>query len=82
MNPKSVKFGFEITRYPNKKREKKLKFQFTLFMDLSIGLIITVGQKEHKMVNFEDTEDLKLRGAGFGLTSEDISLASRIMESN
>lgn len=76
---KAVKFTFEITRYPDKEGEKKIKIYFTLFIDDKVGLVITSSDKERKITVFEDVEDLKLRGRSFGLTSEDIMIAPRIL---
>lgn len=78
MNPTSVKFGFEITRYPNKKAKKKLSL--TLFMNDQIGLVISIGKRIYKMVYFDNLEDFINRGKEFGLTSEDIAFTSRIFK--
>lgn len=48
-------------------------------MDDSIGLVVTIGKKEYKMVTFSDIEELKTKAGGFTLTEEEIMFASRIL---
>ncbi len=75
-----VKSSFTLAHFPDKKRGRKIQFQFYLFLDDRIGLSITIGKKEYRMVTFHDMQDLQNRGAGFGLTSEDMLFTSRILQ--
>jgi len=78
----SIRLGFKITQHPNRKLEKTISFHFTVFTDDRIGLVVKIAKKEYQMVFFENMQDLKVRGAGFGLTSENIMFTSRIIENN
>ncbi len=75
----TVKSTFTLERFPNERRNGKIKFYFSLFMDDSIGLVVTIGKKEYKMVTFSDIEELKTKAGGFTLTEEEIMFASRIL---
>ncbi len=76
----SLKSTFDLTHFPDERKDEKIKFQFSLFMDDTIGLVITIGSKEYRMVTFMNIRDLEERGAGFGLKSEDILFTSRILQ--
>lgn len=76
----SLKSTFTLERFPNKRRSKKIKFYFSLFANDTIGLVVTIGKKEYKMVTFSDIEELKTKAGGFTLTQEEIMFASRILQ--
>jgi len=76
---KSIRTSFSLTNYSDDKETGGIKFDFKLFSDDSIGLVITLNKKEYQMIAFVNISDLKDRGAGFGLTSENIMFASRIL---
>lgn len=76
----SLKSTFTLTHFPDERKDKKIKFHFSFFMDDTIGLIITIGKKEYRMVTFTNIKDFQDRGAGFGLKSEDILFTSRILQ--
>lgn len=76
----SLKSTFALTHFPDERKDEKIKFQFSLFIDDTIRLVVTIGNKEYRMVTFTNIQDLKDRGAGFGLKSEDILFTSRILD--
>ncbi len=49
-------------------------------MDDTIGLVVTIGKKEYKMVRFANIEELRTKAGGFTLTEEEIMFASRILQ--